>query len=76
MLAAPRMMNSTIAVTLMSANQDSTVPKLFTARELKYSRMAQKPSDQIHTGTAGNQKVMYRPAATASPPMAITCAIQ
>ncbi len=33
-LAAPRMMNSTIAVTLMSANQYSTVPKLPTERTL------------------------------------------
>src|SRR5712672_3355962 len=76
MLAAPRMMNSTMAVTLMSANQNSTVPKLFTERELKYSSTRQKPSDHIQTGTSGNQYVMYRPAATASPPMAITWEIQ
>ena len=32
--------------------------------------------DHAHTGVPGNQKVMYTPAATASPPTAITCAIQ
>ena len=75
-VAAPRMMNRTIATTLIRANHDSTVPKLLTERELKYSRIAQNPSDQFHTGMPGNQNCMYRPAATDSPPIAITCAIQ
>ena len=58
MLTAPRMMNSTIADTLIIANQYSNVPKLLTERAFTYSRMNAKASDQIHTGTAGNQKVM------------------
>ena len=58
MLTAPRMMNSTIAVTLIIANQYSNVPKLLTEREFTYSRMNAKPSDHIHTGTSGNQNVM------------------
>src|ERR1051326_3817023 len=65
--AAPSTMNSTMATTLMSANQNSTVPKFCTERELKYSSTTQKAIDQIQTGTSGNQKVMYTPAATASP---------
>ena len=70
------MMKMTIATTLMRANQYSIEPKLLTDRELKYSSTKAKPSDHSHTGVPGNQKVMYTPAATASPPTAITCAIQ
>src|SRR5271156_4211163 len=69
-------MKMTIATTLMSANQYSIEPKLLTDLELKYSSTKANPSDQSHTGVPGNQKVMYTPAATASPPTAITCAIQ
>ena len=58
MVAAPRMMNNTMAVTLMVENQNSMVPKLLTERELKYSRIRLNPSDHIHTGTSGNQNVM------------------
>ena len=42
----------------MRANQDSTVPKLLTERELKYSSTRQNPSDHSHTGTDGNQNLM------------------
>ncbi len=66
----------TMATTLISANQYSMEPKLLTERELKYSSTKAKPNDQSHTGVPGNQKVMYMPAATASAPTAITCAIQ
>ena len=70
------MMKATMATTLMRANQYSMDPKLFTERELKYSRMKAKPTDHSQTGVPGNQYVMYTPAAMASPPTAITWAIQ
>ena len=47
-----------IAVTLIRANQYSTVPKFFTEREFTNSRTAANASDQIHTGTPGSQKPM------------------
>ena len=47
-----------MAVTLMSANPYSNVPKFFTDRELTTSSTTAKPTDQIHTGRSGNQKVM------------------
>ena len=50
---APRTMNSTIAVTLIIANQYSNVPKLLTERAFTYSRMKAKPSDHSHTGAPG-----------------------
>ena len=46
-------MNSTIATTLMSANQYSMEPKLCTERELKYSSTTANASDQSHTGVPG-----------------------
>src|ERR1700674_4082438 len=75
-VTSPNMMKMRIATTLMRANQYSIEPKLLTERELKYSNTKSKPNDHSHTGVPGNQKVMYTPAATASPPTAITCAIQ
>ena len=55
MCAVPSTMNSTIAVTLIIANQYSNVPKLLTERAFTYSRMIAKASDHIQTGTSGNQ---------------------
>ena len=57
-MLAPRMMNRTMATTLIMANQYSIEPKLWTERELKYSSTNAKPTDHIHTGVSGNQKVM------------------
>ena len=76
MAANPSTMNSTIAVTLMKASQYSINPKLPTAREFTATRMAAKPMDQGQIGISGNHQVMYTPAATASPPTAITWANQ
>jgi len=76
MAARPSTMNSTMAVTLMSANQYSKVPKLPTARVFTIRRIDAKASDHNHTGASGNHQVMYTPAATASAPTATTCADQ
>ena len=45
-----------MATTLISANQYSKAPKLFTDRELTNSSTAAKPMDQSQTGDPGNQK--------------------
>src|SRR5258708_33370337 len=75
-VAAPRMMKMTIATTLISANQYSMEPKLWTDRELQKSSTAAKPTDHIQTDVPGNENVIEAPAATASAPLAVTAAIQ
>jgi hypothetical protein len=48
-------MKPTMAVTLMSANQYSKVPKFFTERELTKTRIRANARDHIHAGMPGYQ---------------------
>src|ERR1700723_4045074 len=52
-VAVPKMMKTTIATTLISANQYSMEPKLLTERELNYSSTKAKPNDHNQTGVPG-----------------------
>ena len=49
------MMNATIAETLITVSQYSTVPKLWTARVLTQTTVATLPIAQLHTGAPGYQ---------------------
>src|ERR1700730_14717087 len=61
-MLAPRMMNRTMATTLIMANQYSIEPKLLTDLELKYSSTNAKLTDHIHSGVSGKQKGHGNPA--------------
>ena len=54
--ASPTTMKTTMATTLMSANQYSNSPNRLTGAVLMATNAAETPATQTHCGTSGNQK--------------------